>query len=178
MVVATFTNVIHEFVINTFQSLAGFLGRCDILAWLDLAPPWCCFNPWRVFLVVATLRPRHRARFWICFNPWRVFLVVATLLDLRLFIHYTSGVSIPGGFSWSLRRQIPIGSSLEHIRFQSLAGFLGRCDNVLIRLADLHLGVVSIPGGFSWSLRRCRLGGHSDGLQRFNPWRVFLVVAT
>ena len=110
-------------------------------------------------------------------------------------------VSIPGGFSWSLRLYGHSDLQSSFSGFQSLAGFLGRCDlssgfNPPIRL------LVSIPGGFSWSLRRSIIrtirlkswvsipGGFSWSLRlrsvgkrqaksiSFNPWRVFLVVAT
>ena len=90
---------------EAFQSLAGFLGRCDLSLESALGVGISRFNPWRVFLVVATL-PRSLTG-WESnrFNPWRVFLVVAT------FKHYSEPqydrylVSIPGGFSWSLRRE-------------------------------------------------------------------------
>ena len=108
------------------------------------------FNPWRVFLVVATSGKMQLAGSAV-FNPWRVFLVVAT----------------------SRRRE----ASLPEARFQSLAGFLGRCD-VSSQIGSGLTFAVSIPGGFSWSLRRIHIPFRGLHLESFNPWRVFLVVAT
>ena len=226
MVVAT---VLFDFVgstRDTFQSLAGFLGRCDSVLFARMRPcsdkvsipggfSWSLrlydrsrqnyrnhsFNPWRVFLVVATvsapdMQPTHFGfnpwRVFLvvatrggmrcisentCFNPWRVFLVVATSestgsLDQRRsfnpwrvflvvatrFVHHlyipVITVSIPGGFSWSLRRAP---------------------DGILADSAER----VSIPGGFSWSLRHPDWSKfHIAAWDSFNPWRVFLVVAT
>ncbi len=109
------------------------------------------FNPWRVFLSVATAIPIRSSGAAKCFNPWRVFLSVATLLDShhwRIYRH----VSIPGGFSCPLRLKQLAFSSREGITFQSLAGFLVRCDprGPLLRLWHNR---VSIPGGFSCPLR-------------------------
>ena len=39
------------------------------------------FNPWRVFLVVATLITSAHMSAIFGFNPWRVFLVVATVAE-------------------------------------------------------------------------------------------------
>ena len=86
-----------------FQSLAGFLARCDI--------------------------PQDHP-----FYP--IFLV-----------------SIPGGFSGSLRRSGGLKVADVPVKFQSLAGFLARCDGLVVPDEPLDLGV-SIPGGFSGSLRR------------------------
>ena len=63
---------------SSFQSLAGFLGRCDRIS-------------------------------------------VSLFLSARI-------VSIPGGFSWSLRQGDSRGEGQDAWLFQSLAGFLGRCD--------------------------------------------------
>ena len=110
-----------------FQSLAGFLGRCDVPA-LDLPK-----------------KERHG------FNPWRVFLVVATAGSNPAETNYET-VSIPGGFSWSLRLPSVNDDEIMTEVFQSLAGFLGRCDYAYNNVSALTF-TVSIPGGFSWSLR-------------------------
>ena len=176
-------------------------------------------------MVVATVLrwPSYRRR--TCFNPWRVFLVVATVISSAnaetkafpfqslagflgrcdpLFIRYSFNassfqslagflgrcdlnvaeaiqkaqvVSIPGGFSWSLRLLVVVLKKTINNKFQSLAGFLGRCDSSPRLSHKLRSGFqslagflgrcdssdqifyndtkqVSIPGGFSWSLRR------------------------
>ena len=41
-------------MLNWFQSLAGFLGRCDLDSDVLIYAHFGSFNPWRVFLVVAT----------------------------------------------------------------------------------------------------------------------------
>ena len=136
------------------------------------------FNPWRVFLVVATgdrvsAIGAHRS-----FNPWRVFLVVATM-SKGWIERFCKVVSIPGGFSWSLRRNMSL--SVSHVLFMVSipGGFSWSLRQLEMFLRPKSKGVVSIPGGFSWSLRR-----HGNPPQitstfpSFNPWRVFLVVAT
>ena len=42
-------------ILMVFQSLAGFLGRCDNRFFRSNSFSLVSFNPWRVFLVVATL---------------------------------------------------------------------------------------------------------------------------
>ena len=86
-------------------------------------------------------------------------------------------VSIPGGFSCALRlpshRAHPSGMA----EFQSLAGFLVRCDGTLSSETFI-IYEVSIPGGFSCALRRDSTAFHLMEASSFNPWRVFLCVAT
>ena len=137
---------------SRFQSLAGFLARCD---------------------------------------SWE---------RDRLFLR--RAVSIPGGFSGSLRPVIPSRSSPASWWFQSLAGFLARCDGIPGAMTETE-AAVSIPGGFSGSLRlkcwmlrefmQCQFQSLAGFLARcdnpeksssppsplsFNPWRVFWLVAT
>ena len=60
-------------------------------------------------------------------------------------------VSIPGGFSCALRLIEAAEGGTSSGGFQSLAGFLVRCDvNFIWSNAGQH---VSIPGGFSCALR-------------------------
>ena len=87
-----------------------------------------------------------------CFNPWRVFWLVATTAMSMMLGRIRMMVSIPGGFSGSLRRSL---HRLERSRpFVSIpGGFSGS-----LRLAAGFGQVqciywVSIPGGFSGSLR-------------------------
>jgi len=84
LVVATLSELIVTSTFGKFQSLAGFLGRCDAFALVLLSPEIFGFNPWRVFLVVATLRESRISRIRpTSFNPWRVFLVVATIARMK-----------------------------------------------------------------------------------------------
>ena len=79
-------------------------------------------------------------------------------------------VSIPIGFSNPLQPGIGAEGSAS-IRFQSLLGFLIRC-NTLLQVYLALLLTVSIPIGFSNPLQRPeRWGGGSDGC--FNPYWVF-----
>ena len=71
-----------------------------------------------------------------------------------------ASVSIPGGFSWSLRQSVGPLFGRTPDEFQSLAGFLGRCDVGSSGEGEGWYVNVSIPGGFSWSLRlQSRKGG-------------------
>jgi hypothetical protein len=85
-----------------FQSLSGFLARCDM-----------CLQ----------------SAYWrsMGFNPCRVFSLVATVSLIFLFGTSLS-VSIPVGFSRSLRRVCGRDDIGIDDRFQSLSGFLARCD--------------------------------------------------
>ena len=111
------------------------------------------FNPCRVFKLVATmltsqahrisrglvsipvgfsssLRLSEAARLLSIqdsFNPCRVFKLVATGLELRCgYVGYL--VSIPVGFSSSLRYLRVLMTIRYPDLFQSLSGFLARCD--------------------------------------------------
>ena len=86
-----------------FQSLAGFLARCDALIQPPNGPKHMSFNPWRVFWLVATLCRKINSGHQICFNPWRVFWLVATYRCIAACGDAGYFVSIPGGFSGSLR---------------------------------------------------------------------------
>ena len=103
LVVATGSDQSYTEADIMFQSLSGFLGRCDHLGRWPRSGRRTGFNPCRVFLVVATILAEVEGKALDpSFNPCRVFLVVATVdpdCVLRRFA-----------------------------RFQSLSGFLGRCD--------------------------------------------------
>ena len=81
-------------------------------------------------------------------------------------------VSIPAGFSDALRQDEPEAILPEGDLFQSLLGFLMRCDHrdgSMVR----HVYLVSIPAGFSDALR---LGYHETSPSNsngFNPCWVF-----
>ncbi len=62
------------------------------------------------------------------FNPCRVFWLVATVRCSSSKGDLIAVVSIPGGFSGSLRLAILPGVIAANILFQSLSGFLARCD--------------------------------------------------
>ncbi len=111
-----------------------------------------CFNPYRVFSIVATPEaPPRIAGGSGSFNPYRVFSIVATIP--RSPLQRTAGrVSIPIGFSLSLRRSRPVPRSRPDRPFQSLSGFLYRCDRL------------PLPA--------------QGGVPGFNPYRVFSIVAT
>ena len=80
-------------------------------------------------------------------------------------------VSIPIGFSDALRLISLAGTFTAEMLFQSLSGFLMRCDADRGRDDRLRDGV-SIPIGFSDALRH-----HETSEQAikagFNPYRVF-----
>ena len=102
----------------------------------------------------GSLRPDHPAsgkEDQGSFNPWRVFWLVATCC----------------------KEEDPA----KQIMFQSLAGFLARCDCIggAVDCDDIS---VSIPGGFSGSLRPNALVLMVRAASSFNPWRVFWLVAT
>ena len=86
-------------------------------------------------------------------------------------------VSIPGGFSCTLRPSSSPELARSLAWFQSLAGFLARCD-LRQWLSRALPGTVSIPGGFSCTLRPFVAFAATSTTTCFNPWRVFLHVAT
>ncbi len=118
---------------SEFQSLSGFLYRCDVAATTFSGGCSRRFNPYRVFSIVATLR--HS-------------------LDMLPILY----VSIPIGFSLSLRRSPSRLNTTRSFTFQSLSGFLYRCDGAAARTLRRR-SLVSIPIGFSLSLRRWRRWG-------------------
>jgi hypothetical protein len=111
------------------------------------------------------------------FNPCRVFSLVATVVypKNKSFLH---AVSIPVGFSRSLRRPGLEIRSGQHISFNPCRVF----SLVATISEDVPLvvsGRVSIPVGFSRSLRQHKSDCSAYCNQmRFNPCRVFSLVAT
>ena len=110
-----------------FQSLSGFLGRCDGAVMIGSAASSAGFNPCRVFLVVATLSLFCISCQQYCFNPCRVFLVVATYgrkgqpeSSQKCFNPCRVFLVVATWRIWQGHQ----GS----LKFQSLSGFLGRCD--------------------------------------------------
>ena len=137
---------------NRFQSLSGFLVRCNFQAQACSSRNFLSFQSLSGFLVRCnSLPPVPQARTLFGFNPYRVFWFAATtqpphktLLDVR--------VSIPIGFSGSLQRLVRWPEASEWKGFQSLSGFLVRCNN-MERITVSIYKVVSIPIGFSGSLQ-------------------------
>ncbi len=162
-----------------FQSLSGFLTRCDQCNSGVLRTVRHGFNPYRVFSLVATSviveyceqsgmvsipigfshSLRRRAEYQSCpprtarFNPYRVFSLVATR-TLRRPSHSAS-------------------TSFNPYRVFSLVATPRQAFKPFV------LFLVSIPIGFSHSLRPAidilRFVLIYDG---FNPYRVFSLVAT
>ena len=65
-------------------------------------------------------------------------------------------VSIPVGFSRSLRSSLEKALDAFMKEFQSLSGFLARCDSLVPLIRVVPISAVSIPVGFSRSLRYFR----------------------
>ena len=172
-----------------FQSLAGFLARCDV-------QDWSAKNSWSWFQSLAGFLARCDIGFYFnrATTPTKVSIPGGFSGSLRLLCRAAGdfgqvlfqslagflarcdcpperrrypgfSVSIPGGFSGSLRPDTRYHSQVPFAAFQSLAGFLARCDHG----RDLRLGqdlTVSIPGGFSGSLRHAIvMGGWTAGDQ-------------
>jgi len=63
--------------------------------------------------------------------------------------------------------------------FQSLSGFLARCNSLVLYFTVMPSLAVSIPVGFSCSLQLPGFVFYGDAIPGgFNPCRVFLLVAT
>ena len=86
-----------------FQSLSGFLVRCNLSSGQAGIQPNPSFNPYRVFWFAATFLPTGRLRFSFRFNPYRVFWFAATSGSLPGPHNLRKMVSIPIGFSGSLQ---------------------------------------------------------------------------
>ncbi len=113
---------------DRFQSLSGFLGRCNRISCLGWSRDSPCFNPYRVFSGAAT--SNHISR-----------------------VTGSQFVSIPIGFSRALQLVAGDDGDGSSDAFQSLSGFLGRCNH-----ADQR---------FCRRRKKC-----------FNPYRVFSGAAT
>ena len=136
-----------------FQSLSGFLARCDFgqrspeLVQGPVSIPVGFSRSLRQY-GVSGLRPPLEA----------VSIPVGFSRSLRLTawrrgVVQTQTVSIPVGFSRSLRLRENLKSGKLKIEFQSLSGFLARCDFKLNPQFEFEKG-------------------------SFNPCRVFSLVAT
>ena len=93
--------VFDEFGLVVFQSLLGFLMRCDCLCLIDVQICALVSIP-AGFSDALRLNPRHCSA--------------------------TGVVSIPAGFSDALRQGTDITDLKLEVKFQSLLGFLMRCD--------------------------------------------------
>ena len=112
---------------HRFQSLAGFLARCDHDRQdvASMAIAW--FQSLAGFLARCDVHDellRCRSDIDVSIPGGFSWLVATASL---IICRRSSGVSIPGGFSCSLRCQIATICQRLH-EFQSLAGFLARCD--------------------------------------------------
>ena len=93
---------------------------------------------------------------------------------------FANSVSIPAGFSDALRQTVPLVNVKSRSLFQSLLGFLMRCDSIQ-RSGYEEDCLVSIPAGFSDALRHVVWAtiaivvtvsipaGFSDALRRDSP---------
>ena len=160
-----------------FQSLSGFLVRCDLklyhlpIVYQEVSIPVGFSRSLRLYHLTSVLKRE------LGFNPCRVFSFAATGM-LLLRISSCQNVSIPVGFSRSLRLINYCVSQVDGAVFQSLSGFLVRCDMARSRLAGLSRASFQSLSGFlvrcdsrmtRWA-QLCRFG--------FNPCRVFSFAAT
>ena len=159
------------------------------------------FNPYRVFWFAATVRDvmamlvTNKVSIPIgfsgslqleaaiayndaakSFNPYRVFWFAATF-SFGSGSGVVNSVSIPIGFSGSLQLEMinPITTNIE--KFQSLSGFLVRCNDVYCFGGPTVSGFQSLSG----FLVRCNIRSwlRTGPLQEsFNPYRVFWFAAT
>ena len=109
-----------------FQSLLGFLMRCDMLC-----SPAPSDRPQVSIPAGFSDALRHQY-----------------VIDHRALIT----VSIPAGFSDALRLVVSWRQDRRHSKFQSLLGFLMRCDWNGLN-TSMSMKIVSIPAGFSDALR-------------------------
>ena len=133
--------------VEMFQSLLGFLMRCDLIVAAGAINPLVQFQSLLGFLMR-------------CDHP---IVYVFTL---------TTFVSIPVGFSDALRRQ-SAEPCMPADRFQSLLGFLMRCDHILSEAGILACQFQSLLG----FLMRCDQTSNEEGgaLQRFQSLLGFLM---
>ena len=139
---------------------------------------WCSssFNPWRVFWLVATSRLPTPETPIAMFQSMAGFLARCdgsggqSLLGRRR-------VSIPGGFSGSLRRYNAVLGYFQSTQFQSLAGFLARCDYLCPGRPPVKCCCFN-PWRVFWLVATSRTGALRTPGAGFNPWRVFWLVAT
>jgi len=135
-----------------FQSLSGFLIRCNRYQECRCSSV-LGFNPYRVFLFAVTLEKEKavRIRELLCFNPYRVFLFAVTLLGhlqpwlqfrfnpYRVFLFAVTRIArssrpTPSACFNPYRvflfavTQSNLPPSLHELKFQSLSGFLIRCN--------------------------------------------------
>ncbi len=166
--------------LDRFQSLSGFLTRCDLALLQNPVLDRDSFNPYRVFSLVATLSS------WIsidsyglsCFNPYRVFSLVATAS--------TGSARASSNVSFNPYRVFSLVATHCVSHTHTFSGNSFNPYRVFSLVATLMGGSwrwpidsVSIPIGFSHSLRHvCRLYEVGDLDKSFNPYRVFSLVAT
>ena len=104
---------------------------------------------------------RHRADLLHGFNPCRVFWFVATRC-MAIHADLADTVSIPVGFSGSLQLSERNLSTSSTQWFQSLSGFLVRCNIAMRYRHPSQMIDVSIPVGFSGSLQRSAAADRHD----------------
>jgi len=113
---------------NSFQSLSGFLARCNSVADPALLRTTPRFNPCRVFLLVATVSSDAVNWTTVLFQSLSGFLARCNLAAHTLWLYYL-------------------------LEFQSLSGFLARCNQWTGISSAMPIQRVSIPVGFSCSLQ-------------------------
>jgi hypothetical protein len=90
-------------IYEMFQSLSGFLARCDSHPCMGRHRQKHCFNPCRVFSLVATMNGIDYQVPYIGFQSLSGFLARCDIMAAQ-DVNAKYGVSIPVGFSRSLRQ--------------------------------------------------------------------------
>ena len=147
-----------------FQSLSGFLVRCNLVSLigqssaLTLVSIPIGFSGSLQRLRTSDINGVGRKSF----NPYRVFWFAATMLSMWIGRSYLAFQSLSG----FLVRCNPLDcmEAAPTLKFQSLSGFLVRC-NILTDAEITSEIAVSIPIGFSGSLQRIRRSGLRKSLE-------------
>ena len=138
---------------TVFQSLSGFLARCDDTIEVLRRMQAMGFNPCRVFLLVAMALVFSVRVDYAMFQSLSGFLARCDINSAITYTSFSVLVSIPVGFSCSLRLNTEVVILASGTPFQSLSGFLARCDAMHSEWEWQPSMKVSIPVGFSCSLR-------------------------
>ena len=112
-----------------FQSLLGFLMRCDTIVSSSILRRFSLFQSLLGFLMRCDPAASCGSRSSLMFQSLLGFLMRCDILAMRSLLIIIP-VSIPAGFSDALRQFSSICEDLGYARFQSLLGFLMRCDRV------------------------------------------------
>ena len=135
-----------------FQSLLGFLMRCDYFSPRLAASRSSAFQSLLGFLMCCDRRLQTRPR-----RARRVSIPAGFSDALRhsVITIFASTIAMFQSLLGFLMRCDVTNSATPGLPegFQSLLGFLMRCDEINLVIEDLHKCVVSIPAGFSDALR-------------------------